>query len=96
MSEQVVLDFAVVLRDEVAARSEQPTDERGEHDLIRPVNRLAELAQTTSDDRATDQEADRERDAERLDRDAEDEDFRLHWTCAVGDIGTRGLYNQSR
>ena len=77
MAEQVVLDFAVVLDHEVAARADQTSDERGKHDLIGPVDRLPQLAQASGDDAAS-QEAERESDPERLDRDAEDDDFGLH------------------
>jgi hypothetical protein len=59
-------------------------EQRRERDLIGPVDRLAELAQPSRDDQATGDEAERERHAERLDRDAEEVDFGLHGVDSAG------------
>jgi hypothetical protein len=75
---RIVLDLVVVLRQVVAARTDHAAGQRGEHDLIRPVDRPAELAQPTRDDPAAGEEAKREHHPERLDRDAQQVDFRLH------------------
>ncbi len=90
-AEQVVLDLGDVVLDQVvAARADDAADERREHDLIRPVDRPAELAQAPRDDGAAGEEAERERDAERLDRDAQKLDFGLHGS-GTGVPGAAGL-----
>src|ERR1019366_5118334 len=74
----IVLDLVVVLDHVVAACADHTAEERSEGDLIGPVDRLAELAQPACHERAAGEEAQREADAEGLDRDAEEFDFGLH------------------
>ena len=83
LAEQVVPDLVVVLEQVVAARADDAAEQRGEDDLIRPVHRLAELAQAARDDRAAGEEAQREHHPEGLDRDAEDVGFRASWRRAA-------------
>ena len=48
----------------VPARAHQPADERGEDDLIGPVDRLTQLAQAPRDDQPAGEEGQREDHAE--------------------------------
>ena len=94
--EQVVLDFVVVLDHEVAPRPHQAADERREHDLVSPIYGLLKLAQAPGDHEAAGEEAERESDPERLDRDAEDDDFGLHRVSRPVAPSIRGLYAMTR
>ena len=69
--EEMALDFAVVLDQEVPARADDPADERREDDLVRPVHRTVQLAQAPRDQQPAREEAEREDHAEALDRYAE-------------------------
>ena len=86
---EIVLDLRIVLDHEISARAHEAADERGEDDLIRPVDVLSKLAQTSGDHHPAGEEAKRERHPERLDRNAEEVDFGLHGAGGGGDIGTR-------
>ncbi len=77
-ADEVVLDLAVVLHDEVDAGADEAADEGRERHLVRVVDRFAELAQPPDEDRAGGDEPAREHDPERLQRDPEDMYLRLH------------------
>src|SRR6202030_4157460 len=76
--DEVVFDLREVFDQIVGARADDAADQRGEHDLIGPVDGLAELAKPASDDQATSEETQREREAERLDRYAQEVYLGLH------------------
>ncbi len=89
----MVLDFAVVLDHEVPARPDEPADQRGEDDLVRPVHRLAELAQPARHEQPAGEEAEREHHAEALDREAEDVEGGFHAESLSPSAGTLGNRN---
>ena len=57
---------------------DEPADQRGEDHLVGPVDRQAELAQPARHEQPPGDEVQREEDAERLQREPEDVDVRLH------------------
>jgi hypothetical protein len=75
----------------VGPRSHNAADQRGEHDLIRPVDGLVHLAQPPRHDRPAREEPQREHHAEGLDRDAQNVNFGLHCGSAPGVMLLTGL-----
>ena len=67
-----------MLGEVVDARADQPAEERREDDLVRPVDRLAELLEAPRDHRARRDEAEGEHDPERLERQRAEVDLGLH------------------
>src|SRR5213076_2913117 len=79
-AEQVAMSAVPVLDDVVEPRPDEPADERGEDDLVRPVGRLAELAEPPHGHGAAGDEAEREADSEALEGERADVDLGVHGT----------------
>ena len=78
VAEQVVLDVAVVLEDEIEPGADQAAEQGGEADLVGPVDRLAELIEPPPEQRAGGEKGEGEADPEGLESQGADVDLGQH------------------